>query len=166
MTFSAPTQRLARVTLVLAISLYGAPSTRAETLAPLQKSVQDGAESARKKCYGLIHHDTYEFSYCVLDQVRAEKNASAKRLGYEYFAWVGNLNSWRMSMPGSEESAYEFLRRYRITQAKLRISDADLCRTVAGDCVARLAKQQEMERDAKRLANQTPKLPRREDLDH
>lgn len=107
--------------------------------------VRAAASQAQSQCHGQIHHDTYAFERCVLGLIEAERKPSARRLGIEYFGYVGAMNSARMGMLGAENTAHEFLTRFRRTQKRLRISDLSLCQTVPGDCDVRIARIRMME---------------------
>lgn len=154
-----------RLVLLGVFACLGAKQVQAAGPPSVLQAVQSAATLAHQNCQGLIQQETYEFSFCVLDLIRKEKAPSPKRLGFEYRGWVSSLDAYRRALPGSEPSSYEFLRRFRSTQARLRLSDAQLCATVEGDCKARLAHQAEMERSAKKMGGSTPHLPRRENQD-
>jgi hypothetical protein len=111
------------------------------------RQVADAAVQAQTACYRQIHHDTFEFEDCLKALLVAEKKPTPRRLGIEYFGFVGALNSSRMGMLGSADTAADFLRRYRVTQRKLKLDDAALCATIAGDCVVRTARMKQMEDD-------------------
>ena len=113
--------------------------------ADVLRQVSDAAVQAQTACYRQIHHDTFDFEDCLKGLLAAETKPTARRLGIEYFGFVGALNSSRMGMLGSADTAAEFLRRYRITQKKLRLDDDSLCATIAGDCVVRIARMKQME---------------------
>ena len=109
------------------------------------RQVADAAVQAQTNCYRQIHHDTFEFEDCLKALLVAEKKPTPRRLGIEYFGFVGALNSSRMGMLGSADTAAEFLRRYRLTQKRLKLDDDALCATIAGDCVVRIARMKQME---------------------
>lgn len=120
--------------------------------APQGKAARDWREpvvaaeaDAQNRCYRLIHHDTFAFESCLRALLATEKKATPRRLGVEYFGFVGALNSARMGMLGAEQTAWEFMTRFRATQHKLKIGDAELCATIAGDCEVRLARLKQME---------------------
>ncbi len=108
-------------------------------------AVTEGAVYAQTRCYRLIHHDTFDYEDCLQALLRDERRPTPRRLGMEYFGWVGAQNSARLGMRGAEQSAYEFLGRFRATQKRLRIDDEALCATVAGDCTVRIARMKLME---------------------
>jgi hypothetical protein len=114
-----------------------APDTR--------QQLADAVVFAQDRCYRLIHHDTFAYHACIAALLREEANPTPKRLGIEYFGWAGALNSARMGMRGAETTAYDFLKRFRATQAQLGIDDATLCRSIPGDCDARIARMRQME---------------------
>jgi hypothetical protein len=111
---------------------------------PLQQ-VTAAAAAAQADCYGRIHHDTYAFESCVLGLLKTEREPDARRLGIEYFGYVGAMNSARMGMQGAETTAYVFLTRFRRTQKRLGLGDIELCRSVPGDCEVRVARIKLME---------------------
>jgi hypothetical protein len=134
--------------LALSCLVAGACCTaRAEgpVAAPIAGQLSEGAMLAQSRCYALIHHDTWEFGDCVRTLAVTGKGSDAKRLGVEYFGWVGAMNSARLGMLGADETAREFITRFRKTQRKLKIDDQTLCASVPGDCVARIARLTQME---------------------
>ncbi len=110
-----------------------------------QAQVTAAARDAQAHCHGEIHHDTFAYEQCVSKMADTEPSA-VRRLGIDYFGYVGAMNSQRLSMMGAEESAHVFLERFRRAQKQFRIGDLDLCRTVPGDCDARVAGIKFMER--------------------
>lgn len=102
--------------------------------------IQAGANEAQSRCYRLIHHDTLAFHDCLLGILADERKAGPRRLGIEYFGFVGAQNSARLGMRGADYTTWTFLRRYRQTQKRLRIDDASLCATIPGDCEVRIAR--------------------------
>lgn len=107
--------------------------------------VRAAALLTQKQCQMLLHHDAQDFVDCVDGLLKPERNASIRRLGIEYFGWVGALNSARMSFPGATDAADHYLRLFRKTQRKLKISDEHLCASVPGDCVQRNARMLQLE---------------------
>ena len=93
----------------------------------------------------LLHHDAEDYVACIDHLLKAERKPSARRLGLEYFGWVGALNSARMSFPGADAAADRYLRLFRKTQRRLKIADQALCETVPGNCEQRLARMRQME---------------------
>lgn len=108
-------------------------------------AVAEGAVYAQTRCYRLIHHDTFDYEDCLQALLRDARRPTPRRLGMEYFGWVGAQNSARLGMRGAEQTAYEFLGRFRATQKRLRIGDEALCASVAGDCTVRIARMKQME---------------------
>ena len=121
------------------------PAARPAPGADTPGQIAEATRFVQEQCYRLIHHDTFAFEACVQGLLRDEKKPGPRRLGIEYFGWVGAMNSARLGMLGAEDSAYAFLPRFRATQKKLRIDDASLCRTIPGDCEVRIARMQQME---------------------
>lgn len=79
------------------------------------------------------------------DLVEPEKSRSYKRLGTEYFAYVGAMAYVRVGQAGAEQAAVEFLKKYRSTQKRLGVDDKSLCATVPGNCTVRIAQSKAME---------------------
>ncbi len=127
--------------------------------ADVQAQMKAAAELTQQQCYGLIHHDTDEFAQCVNERLRDRRLKAPQRLGTQYFGWVGAVNSMRIGMPGAREAAVQFLSPLRAMQRRLQLSDAELCRSVPGDCVARTARMLQMERE-RRDAEQSDMLQR------
>lgn len=109
------------------------------------------ADDAQRRCYEYLHDDATEYTDC-LNAVLAEVKGKSKRmqilrLGIVYFAWVGANNSARLSLPGAEAAAQFYLPKFRRLQSQLKISDQDLCLSVAGECNARVASYMQMEKE-------------------
>lgn len=152
MTNSAP--RLLRA-IFCSTLLLGSSHALAE-LNPQQMAIKAAADAAQKECYELLHDDAMEYTACinaVLAEVKGKGQAqNQKRMGILYFAWIGANNSARLSLPGSEEAAQFFLPKLRKMQKQMKLSDAELCPTVAGECKARVAQMERMEQDIKDIA--------------
>jgi hypothetical protein len=131
------------ITAVLIFTI--ASSCVAATREEITAAATQGAQKAQSLCYRLVHDDTIEFGDCVRGLVVAQKEASATRLGMEYFGWVGAMNSARLGMLGANETAAEFLVRFRATQQLLGVDDQTLCASVPGDCAARMARIRQAE---------------------
>jgi hypothetical protein len=116
----------------------------ASTAPDARQQVADGAALAQSRCYRLIHHDTFEFEDCLTGMLSDERKPTPRRLGIEYFGFVGALNSARLGMLGAEDAAWDFLARFRATQKTLGFDDATLCATIAGDCEVRIARMKLM----------------------
>lgn len=120
-------------------SAYAKDSSQVK--AELLRSAQAAATSARS-CQHYLHDDADEFEGCIDGQLRSitkSTNADAKRIGVLYFAFAGALNSARVSLPGAEEAARNYARSTVKLKKKLKLSDADLCSLLEGDCAARSA---------------------------
>lgn len=126
--------------LGLPAAIAGAPDPA------LPGRIAEAALDAQGRCYRLIHHDTFACEACLTGLLAEEKKAGPRRLGIEYFGFVGALNSARLGMLGAQDTAWTFLQRFRATQKKLRIDDASLCRAVPGDCEVRIARMKLMEK--------------------
>jgi hypothetical protein len=111
----------------------------------LEKAVAAAALRTQKQCQMQLHHDADEYVDCVDALLKAHAATDATRLGIEYFGWVGALNSARISLPGANEAADRYLRQFRKTQRRLKVSNEVLCATVPGNCVDRIARMKQME---------------------
>lgn len=116
-------------------------------------ALADGARQAQSLCYRLVHDDTEGFADCVRALALQDEQPSARRLGIEYFGWVGAMNSARLGMSGANDTAEEFLARFRATQAAIKVDDQALCASVPGDCAARLARIRQAETGKPRNAS-------------
>ena len=130
-----------RLLCLLLVASGGAAAAPADPL----NAVAEGAVYAQTRCYRLIHHDTFDYEDCLQALLRDARRPTPRRLGMEYFGWVGAQNSARLGMRGAEQTAYEFLGRFRATQKRLRIGDEALCASVAGDCTVRIARMKQMD---------------------
>jgi hypothetical protein len=110
-----------------------------------QQTISDAAATAKEKCYKHMYRDTNAYAQCLRDLRHAQNGSTLKKLGVEYFAFVGALSYMRVGHMNSEQIAAEFLKDYRLTQNKVGISDAALCSTIPGDCAVRMAQTREME---------------------
>jgi hypothetical protein len=110
-----------------------------------QQTISDAAAAAKEKCYKHMYRDTNAYAQCLRDLRHAQNGSSLKKLGVEYFAFVGALSYMRVGHMNSDQIAAEFLKDYRLTQIKVGISDAALCSTIPGDCTVRMAQTHEME---------------------
>jgi hypothetical protein len=133
---------------LLLAALLSATAWAQGPLSEREQQIAAAASAAQASCHARIHHDTYAYESCLLDLLRAERRTSSRRLGIEYFGYVGAMNSARMGMLGADETAQEFLTRFRRTQKRLRIDDLSLCRAVPGDCGVRIAAIRQMEANA------------------
>ena len=120
----------------LLVASGGAAAAPADPL----NAVAEGAVYAQTRCYRLIHHDTFAYEGCLDGMLADLRKPGPRRLGIEYFGFVGALNSSRLGMLGSENTAWNFLRRFRSTQKKLGFDDATLCAAIPGDCEVRIAR--------------------------
>ncbi len=114
--------------------------------------ISAAAQRAERECNDLMHDNADEYVSC-LDAVGAavkgkSPDATAKRLGTAYFGWVGATRWGRVSLPGSDEAALRYYLRFQPLQQKLKITDQDLCRSIAGDCKERLAQLAEIKKVA------------------
>lgn len=110
-----------------------------------RQTVADGAQQAQTACYKQIYRNTNAYSQCLRELVAPEKRNAFKRLGMEYFGYVGAMAYVRVSQVGAEQVAVEFLKKYRSTQKRLGVADQALCATVPGDCTVRIAQGKALE---------------------
>jgi hypothetical protein len=110
-----------------------------------QHTIADAAAAAQQQCYKHMYRDSNAYAQCLRDMRNAQAHAPLKKLGIEYFAFVGALSYMRVGHGNADQIAAEFLKDYRVTQKKVGISDAALCSSVPGDCTVRLAQTRAME---------------------
>ena len=110
-----------------------------------QQTIAEEALKAQEQCFKQMYRDTNAYAQCVRDMRNAQARAPLKKLGIEYFGFVGALSYARVGHMNSTQIAGEFLKDYRQTQKLVGISDAALCSTIAGDCTVRIAQIREME---------------------
>jgi hypothetical protein len=137
---SKPTAAILLLAALLSQSVCAgaAPDTRQQTIA-------DAAASAQAQCYKHMYRDSNAYAQCLRDLRNAQASAPLKKLGTEYFAFVGALSYMRVGHGNADQIAAEFLKDYRLTQKKVGISDTVLCHTIAGDCKVRMAQTRAME---------------------
>ncbi len=132
-------------TVLLVVTLLGqVPCAWAKPDAR-QQTISDAAATAKEQCYKHMYRDSNAYAQCLRDLRHTQNGSSLKKLGVEYFAYVGALSYMRVGHMNAEQIAAEFLKDYRLTQKKVGISDADLCSTIPGDCTVRMAQTHEME---------------------
>ena len=130
--------------LVALALLLPAQSTLALTNTQYRE-IETAAGKAKEQCYRHMYRDANAYTQCIRDMRRAEQNAPLKKLGIEYFGFVGALSYARVGHMNAEQTAAEFLTGFRQTQKRVGISDEALCRTIEGDCKVRIAQTLEME---------------------
>lgn len=127
--------------VLLMVSAISAAHARSRN-AVLLGQVQAGATQAQA-CQPYLHDDADEYEACIDGLVRQHSKggvkAEARKLGVLYFGFAGALNSARVSLPGAEELAQRYARSSIKLKNKLKLSDADLCSVLSGDCQARSA---------------------------
>jgi len=134
----AATSLLAATLLSQASSSWANQNTREQTIA-------NAAATAKEQCYKHIYRDSNAYAQCLRDLRHAQSSSSLRKLGVEYFAYVGALSYMRVGHMNADQIAAEFLKDYRLTQKKVGISDSALCNTIPGDCTVRMAQTREME---------------------
>lgn len=138
------TPHCATTTLLLATLLCQTPGAWAKPDAR-QQTIADAAAMAQEQCYKHMYRDANAYAQCLRDLRQALSGSPLKKLGVEYFAYVGALSYMRVGHMNADQIAAEFLKDYRLTQKKVGIKDAALCSTIPGDCTVRMAQTQEME---------------------
>ncbi len=112
--------------------------------------ISAAAQQAERECNHLMHDNADEYINCLdtLDRdVKGKtRDVQARRLGFAYFGWVGATRWGRTSLPGSDEAALRYYLRFLPLQQQLKITDQDLCGTVAGSCQERLAQLVEIKK--------------------
>lgn len=109
------------------------------------QTIAEEARKAQEQCFKQMYRDTSAYAQCVRDMRETQQRSPLRKLGIEYFGFVGALSYARVGHMNSNQIAGEFLKDYRKTQKQVGISDAALCSTIAGDCTVRLAQIREME---------------------
>lgn len=110
-----------------------------------QQQLLAAATLAQAQCYTLIYRDPNAYVLCLRELTQAEGPASYKRLGVEYFGFVGAAAYMRVSQIGAAQAAAAFVKSYRKTQKALGVSDAALCTSVPGNCSTRIAQSKQLE---------------------
>jgi hypothetical protein len=110
--------------------------------AALLNQVQAGVAQAQA-CQPYLHDDADEYEACIDALARqlsiGGAKTQARKLGVLYFGFAGALNSARVSLPGAEKLAQRYARSSIKLKNKLKLSDAELCSALSGDCQARSA---------------------------
>jgi hypothetical protein len=75
----------------------------------------------------------------------------AVELGTAYLGLVGCLSAGRIATLHADACARDYLARVDRLRAKLRLSDAELCPVVPGECSGRVAQIEALRRDAKKV---------------
>jgi len=131
--------------VILGLAVFGQiPKAWAEPDARLA-TIKSAAMAAQEKCYRQMYRDSNAYAQCLRDMRSEQLKSPLKKLGIEYFGFVGALSYMRVGHINSEQIAAEFLQAYRQTQKKVGISDSALCSTIPGDCTVRMAQTREME---------------------
>ena len=144
---------LAWVLLGLA-GLSSLASARDVTPEELQLSAQ-AARSARDQCQRLMHEDAVEFTHCADSLLtglpRKRRAQQFAYLGAAYYAWLASTSAAKNGLPNAELAARHFLHLFRPVQKALKVSDQQLCPTIEGECVARIARLTAMEHEPVQL---------------
>jgi len=138
-----PLKHLYAVAVLLGALLYS--TALAAAADARHQTIVEAAHLAQERCFRHMYRDPNAYAQCLRDLRTANASAPLKKLGVEYFAFVGALSYTRVGHMNSDQIAAEFLQSYRVTQKKVGISDAELCSTVPGDCTVRLVQTREME---------------------
>ncbi|WP_342617070.1 hypothetical protein [Rhodoferax sp. GW822-FHT02A01] len=110
-----------------------------------QQAIAEAAALAQAQCYPHMYRDTNAYSQCIRDMRNDPKLSTPKKLGVEYFGFVGALSYARVGHLHARQIAAEFLQDFRQTQKQLGVGDKALCSTIPGDCTVRIAQTREME---------------------
>jgi hypothetical protein len=109
------------------------------------QTIADAAAQTQSQCFKEMYRDPNAYAQCVRNMHAAEKKSPLRRLGIDYFGFVGGLSYMRVGHMNADQIAAEFLQTYRPAQKKLGISDEALCSTIPGNCSVRIAQTKEME---------------------
>jgi hypothetical protein len=108
--------------------------------------------SARDRCQRLMHEDADAFGRCMDQLLRVARDRTVaqrySKLGIAYYAWLSATAAAKNGLPTAEETAIHFLRIFRPLQTGLGVSDEALCKTIPGDCAARIARLRVMENES------------------
>jgi hypothetical protein len=106
-------------------------------------------QQTSQACLHEMHHDTDEFSACVDARLLSAAGKPLEQLGTAYLGLVGCVSAARIATLHSDVCAQAYLARVDPLRKRFKLSDPDLCPTVAGDCRSRLAQIEALRRDSK-----------------
>jgi hypothetical protein len=133
-----------RLAVLLAGVLIGAPAQAGQPSDAQHRVLVEAAAQAQSECFKQMYRDSNAYTQCIRNLRNAQPPKSLKRLGVEYFGFVGALSYMRVSHQNATTIAGEFLSDFRRTQASLGVDDAKLCSAVPGNCEVRMAQTREM----------------------
>ena len=141
-----------RSTLAQAVAglLCGLQALPTWALDPAQRrALNEVVQQTSQACLHEMHHDTDEFSACVDARLLSAAGKPLEQLGTAYLGLVGCVSAARIATLHSEECARGYLARVDALRKRLKLSDQELCPTVAGDCRGRLAQIEALRRGSK-----------------
>lgn len=109
------------------------------------QTISQAAALAQHQCFKEMYRDPNAYSQCIRDLRNGEKKSVLKKLGIDYFGFVGALSYRRVGHLNADQIAAEFLKAYRPVQKNLGLSDEVLCSTIPGNCTVRIAQTRQME---------------------
>ncbi|WP_457329335.1 hypothetical protein [Rhizobacter sp. P5_C2] len=114
-----------------------------------RRALNEAVQQTSQACLHEMHHDTDEFSACVDARLLSAAGKPVEQLGTAYLGLVGCVSAARIATLHSDECARGYLARVDALRKRFKLSDQDLCPTVAGDCRSRLAQIDALRRDSK-----------------
>ena len=114
-----------------------------------RRALNEAVQQTSQACLHEMHHDTDEFSACVDARLQSAAGKPVEQLGTAYLGLVGCVSAARIATLHSDVCAQAYLARVDPLRKRFKLSDQDLCPTVAGDCRSRLAQIEALRRDRK-----------------
>lgn len=114
-----------------------------------RRALNEAVQQTSQACLHEMHHDTDEFSACVDARLQSAAGKPVEQLGTAYLGLVGCVSAARIATLHSDVCAQAYLARVDPLRKRFKLSDQDLCPTVAGDCRSRLAQIDALRRDSK-----------------
>lgn len=142
---------LARAAAAAVVALLcGLQALPVWALDPAQRrALNEAVQQTSQACLHEMHHDTDEFSACVDARLQSAAGKPVEQLGTAYLGLVGCVSAARIATLHSDVCAQAYLARVDPLRKRFKLSDQDLCPTVAGDCRSRLAQIEALRRDSK-----------------
>jgi len=119
----------------------------AELTASDREKLEATARLTQSQCIHYMVNDPSLYAQCVRNLRKKQGSNTLTGLAVDYFGYVGAMSYMRVKTIGADTIAAEFLKNFRLEQKKLHISDGDLCSTVPGNCVVRIAQTLAMEKE-------------------
>ena len=113
------------------------------------QTLNEAVQQTSQACLHEMHHDTDEFSACVDARLLGAEGKPVQQLGTAYLGLVGCVSAARIATLHSDVCAKGYLARVDTLRKRLKLSDQDLCPTVAGDCRSRLAQIEALRQGSK-----------------